>query len=205
MTFASGRRPFVIGVTGNIACGKSAVVEMLAELGATAIDSDRVYHALIEPGQPLWNALRDHFGESIVSEEGTIDRRALSTIVFSNPEQLASLDALTHPAVVQAIQRLITTSDANVVAVDAVKLVESGMAALCDAVWLVECSPDTQLRRLMARNGFSEEEARRRISAQPDLVAKRQIADEIIDNSGSLEETRRQVDVAWARLPILPI
>ncbi len=178
---------------------------MLAELGAAAIDSDRVYHALIEPGQPLWNALRNHFGESIVSEEGTIDRRALSTIVFSNPEQLAALDALTHPAVVQAIQLLITTSDANVVAVDAVKLVESGMAALCDAVWLVECSPDTQLRRLMARNGFSEEEARRRISAQPDRVAKRQIADEIIDNSGSLEETRRQVDVAWARLPILPI
>ena len=205
MTSGSASPPFMIGVTGNIACGKSAVVEMLAEMGATAIDSDRVYHELIQPGQPLWTALRDHFGPSIVSMDGSINRRALSQIVFSDPVQLAALDVLTHPAVVQAIQRIIATSNTRVVAVDAVKLVESGMAALCNAVWLVECSPGTQLRRLMARNGFTEDEARRRISAQPDLVAKRSIANEIIDNSGSLEETRRQVDAAWSRVSILPI
>lgn len=195
----------MIGVTGNIACGKSAVVEMLAEMGATAIDADRVYHELIQPGQILWSALCDHFGPSIVSLDGTINRRALSQIVFSDPVQLAALDALTHPAVVQAIQRAIATSDTRIVAVDAVKLVESGMATLCDAVWLVECSPAIQLQRLMTRNGFTEKEARRRISAQPDLVAKRLIANEIIENSGSLEETRRQVDAAWSRLPILPV
>lgn len=198
-------RPFVIGVTGNIACGKSAVVAMLSELGADTIDSDVIYHHLIEPGKPLWKALKDHFGDGIIAGDRTIDRQALSRIVFSNPRALRELDALTHPSVVTAVMTELAASPAAIVAIDAVKLVESGMARLCDAVWLVECSPEMQLERLMKRNGLRREDALRRIAAQPPIESKRSLASEIIDNSGTPGETRRLVNLAWSRLPILPI
>lgn len=205
MAARTGERPFVIGVTGNIACGKSTVLAMLRELGAETIDSDLLYHELIAPGRPLWSALRDRFGEGIVDAGGQIDRRALGAIVFSDPRALADLDAITHPAVIAAAVDLIEKTDARVVAIDAVKLVESGMDRVCDRVWLVECSPEVEIERLMLRTGFSREEALRRIRAQPELDGKRDKADLIIDNSGDIESTRQQVRAAWAGLPILPI
>ncbi|MCC6793066.1 MAG: dephospho-CoA kinase [Thermomicrobiales bacterium] len=204
MTHPSRReRPFVIGVTGNIACGKSLVLGLLHDLGAETIDADRLYHGLIAPGTPLWRALRLRFGERIIAPSGEIDRRALGSIVFSDPAALADLDRITHPAVIAAVDDLIAASEADVVAVDAVKLVQSGMADRCDRVWLVECEPDYQLTRLMARNGLDEAEARRRIGSQPELAPVRERSDLIIDNSGDVAETRRQVERAWRELPIL--
>lgn len=204
MTHPSRReRPFVIGVTGNIACGKSLVLGLLHDLGAETIDADRLYHGLIAPETPLWQALRGRFGERIIAPSGEIDRRALGSIVFSDPAALADLDRITHPAVIAAVDDLIAASEADVVAVDAVKLVQSGMADRCDRVWLVECEPDYQLTRLMARNGLDEAEARRRIGSQPELTPVRERSDLIIDNSGDVAETRRQVECAWRELPIL--
>ncbi|MDP9354073.1 MAG: dephospho-CoA kinase [Chloroflexota bacterium] len=196
------RGPFVLGVTGNIACGKSTVLQILAERGAETLDADAVYHDLIAPGAPLSEALRSRYGSDIFAPDGTIDRRALGALVFADPAALEELDALTHPAVVAEVQRLIEASDAQVMVVDAVKLVESGLADACDTLWLVTCEPDQQVERLMHRNGLSREEAKRRVALQPSVEAKRALAGAIINNSGTIAETRRQVAEAWERLPI---
>ena len=144
-------RPVVVGVTGNIACGKSAVSNRLAELGATVLDADRLYHELIQPGMPLQNSLRERFGSRIIAPDGQIDRRELGAIVFSDPEALADLDRITHPVVVAETYRRIETGETSVVVVDAVKLVESGISDRCDEAWLVLCRPDVQIERLMKR------------------------------------------------------
>ena len=198
------QRPYLIGVTGNIACGKSAVLRRLAELGAETIDADRVVHALMEPGQAAWTAVRDNFGPGVMTADGRIDRRALAAIVFSDPAELLRLESLTHPAV--RVRILAQVADAarrgvRVVVVDAIKLFEGGLADHCDEVWVVTCDPAQQLARLMARNGFDEAEARRRIDAQPPQAEKVARADVVIDNSGTLEATNAQVDAAWRAVP----
>jgi dephospho-CoA kinase len=198
-------RPFVIGVTGNIACGKSTVLQVLARLGALAIDTDLVYHALIAPGEPLNQALVDAFGPAIRSANGEIDRRALGALVFSDPAALANLDRLTHPAVRAAVMERIATCTSAVVAVDAVKLVESGFADFCDEVWVVTCEPEQQRARLMRRNGLSAEEAVRRIAAQPPLAPKLARATAVIDNRGREADTAAQVEQRWRQLPILHV
>jgi dephospho-CoA kinase len=203
MSDSAHRQPFVIGVTGNIACGKSLVLGVLAELGAETIDADRLYHELIEPEQPLVEQLRARFGDAIVMPGGGIDRPALSEIVFADRQALADLDALTHPAVIEAARERIRQSKARVLAIDAVKLVESGLYRECDQVWLVECAPQDQLDRLMLRNGFNMDEALQRIQAQSPMDAKRSVAEVAIDNSGTTAQTREQVVEVWRKLPIL--
>ncbi|MBA2470646.1 MAG: dephospho-CoA kinase [Chloroflexia bacterium] len=193
---------FTLGVTGNIASGKSTVTGMLAELGATVIDSDLVYRELVAPGTPLLRRLASRFGEEIVDDDGSLDRRALGTIVFSDPEALADLDRITHPAVIAEVDRRVAAIPGGVVVLDAVKLIESGHAERCDAVWVVVTDPEEQVTRLMKRNSLLAEEARRRVTAQPPLEAKLARADLVIDNSGSREETRDQVVRAWRALPV---
>lgn len=193
---------FVLGLTGNIASGKSTVSEILRELGAKVIDSDLVYRELVGPGQPLLAELAAHFGNEIVATDGSLDRPALGKIVFSNSSALADLDRITHPAVIAEVSRRLTSIADGVVVLDAVKLIESGHAERCNAVWVVSTPPDEQVTRLMRRNTLSEEEARRRVAAQPPMAAKLARADLVIDNSGSLEQTRGQVLRAWHALPI---
>jgi dephospho-CoA kinase len=193
-------RPYLLGVTGNIACGKSTVMQRLRECGAETLDADAIYHRLIEPGKPLWQSLRDAFGEGIIASDGTINRRALGQIVFSDSAKLAELDRLTHPAVRIATRQLIDASTRAVVAVDAVKLIESGSARDYDQIWLVVCDPAVQVERLMARNGLSRADAELRVNAQPSVEAKRRLVDEVIDNSGSVETTLREVDRLWLKL-----
>lgn len=196
--------PFVVGITGNIACGKSTVVTMLAELGAVAVDADTVYHELIAQGAPLWRTLVARYGESIVGEDGAISRHQLGNIVFSDPEDLAELDRLTHPTVVVEIRRRLDGIGSRVVVIDAVKLLESGLDADCDSVWLVICHPKQQLQRLMARNGLTQADAERRIRAQPAIGPKLHRADVVIDTSGTMASTRRQVEDAWRHHILLP-
>jgi dephospho-CoA kinase len=194
-------RPFVIGVTGKIACGKTSVLEILREKGVETIDADQVYHKLIQPRLPLWETLRSAFGNGIIATDGQIDRQALGAIVFSDPEALLRLDALTHPAVINAIERQIAGSNSEVLAVDGVKLVESGMDQICDVVWRVTCERTTQLERLTRRNGISAAEADRRISAQPSPpVTTRPEA--VIANDADFATLRIEVEVAWKSLPV---
>ncbi len=195
-------RPFVLGLTGNIASGKSTVLAMLTELGAVPLDADAIYHELIVPGAPLWRAIRDRFGERIVSPGGAIDRRALGDLVFADSAALADLDALTHPAVVAAVRDRLAGVDGGIAVVDAVKLIESGMAQDCDRVWLVVSEPDRQVERLMRRNGLIRAESERRVAAQPPLAPKLPLVDAVIDNSGGLEATRAQVEAAWRALSV---
>ncbi|HET7035916.1 MAG TPA: dephospho-CoA kinase [Thermomicrobiaceae bacterium] len=197
-------RPYVIGLTGNIACGKTLVLDELRALGAETIDADRVAHGVMQPGGAAYQAIVDHFGPEIVAAEGTLDRRALGAIVFNNPQQLDALERLTHPATVAAIRAQVARSSSPVAVIDAIKLFEAGLAADCDQVWVVRCEPEQQLARLMRRNNFSHADALTRINAQPPQEEKLARADRVIDNSGSLEETLAQVRAAWAALPLQP-
>jgi dephospho-CoA kinase len=190
-------RKFVLGVTGNIASGKSTVVNRLVEHGAIAIDADLVYRELVGPDQPLLATLADHFGDHIVAPDGSLDRPALGKIVFSDPEKLAELDALTHPAVIADIDRRVDAIDTGLVVIDAVKLVESGHADRCDSIWVVTTDTEAQVQRLAKRNRLSPLEARRRVEAQPPMAPKLARADRVIDNSGKIEDTMAQVDAGW--------
>jgi dephospho-CoA kinase len=195
----------VIGLTGNIACGKSAVLEMLGALGAETIDADREVHDLYAPGSPISVAIGAAFGLGVLTPEGGVDRRALGAIVFGDAERLRALERIVHPAVRRRIEARIAVSAAPVVVIDAIKLIEGGLADRCDSVWVVTCTPEQQVARLMARNGFDRAEAERRIAAQPPQADKVARADVVIDNSGSREATAIQVRAAWQRrvLPAL--
>lgn len=194
-------RTYVIGVTGGIATGKSTVLAMLGELGAKLIDADAVYHELVTPGLPLWHSVRERFGDDIVAANGGIDRKALGSIVFSDTAALRDLEQLTHPAVVTEIERRIAATDGGVVAVDAVKLSESGLGKSCDQIWLVTSNGEVQRARLMERNQLSRDEADRRLAAQPDRAYQAKIADVVIDNSHDLTNTGNQVERAWGSIP----
>ena len=193
---------FVLGVTGNIASGKSTVTGLLAELGATVIDSDLVYRELVAPGTPLLARLAERFGEDIVADDGSLNRSSLGAIVFADPEALHDLDRITHPAVIAEVDQRVAAKTDGVVVLDAVKLIESGHADGCDAVWVVVTDPEEQVTRLMKRNSLPAEEARRRVAAQPPIGPKLARADFVIDNSGSRDETREQVERAWRALPV---
>ena len=193
--------PVLLGLTGNIASGKTTVGQMLLELGAARyIDADQVVHQLYEPGQSIYAGVVAAFGNEILTPEGAIDRRKLGNIVFNNAEALRRLEAIVHPAVGGAVLAEIqTAAPDDILILDAVKLLEGGTGALCKSRWLVICAEEQQLQRLMNRNGFSEEEARARLRAQPPIEPKLPLVDEVIDNSGTLEATRAQVEAAWAR------
>ena len=194
------RREHVIGVTGNIATGKTAVVEMLAALGADTIDADALVHAMMGPNSVLANALAEEFGAEIINRDRSINRPALGGIVFSAPEKLQRLEELIHPHVVGRMVAAIHEPGEAVLVLDAIKLFEAGIADHCDEVWVVDAGLDTRVNRLMQRNGVDAQEALRRINAQPPQSEKLARADRVIDNSGTLDETRRQVEAFWREL-----
>jgi dephospho-CoA kinase len=194
------RPPTVIGVTGNIACGKSLVSSILGEAGAEVIDADRVAHEIMAPGGVVIDEIAERFGDHVINDDGSINRAALGGIVFSDPEALQALEAITHPPTVREILKRAHESNAEIVVIDAIKLFEAGLADHCAQTWAVVCEESAQLQRLMKRNGIDEAEALRRIRAQPPQEEKRARADVVIDNSGEIEETRQQVIFAIQRL-----
>src|SRR5881392_712292 len=191
--------PRIIGLTGNIACGKTAVGHMLLELGAERyIDADAVVHKLYQAGQPIALQVEETFGHAVVTSDGSVDRKALGALVFQDSEAMRRLEAIVHPAVGVALaSELATVSPSGIAIIDAVKLLEGGSGALCQSKWMVICPEEQECARLMTRNQMSEEEAWARIRAQPSIAARLPLIDEVIDNGGSLEETRRQVAAAF--------
>jgi dephospho-CoA kinase len=197
---ASSRSPYVIGLTGPIAAGKSTVAEMLRQRGAEVIDADRVYRCLLAPGSTLWQRLKERFGPAIVGSDGEIDRAALANIVFADPKELADLDRITHPAVVAEIRDRIAQISSPLVVLEAVKLVQSGLTSDVDALWFITANPDTRLRRLVSRSGVNEAQARARIAAAPETLPEGVRLDATIDTSGNLEATASAVNAALRAL-----
>ena len=154
----------------------------------------------MSPGSGITAEIAARFGNDALKPDGSIDRPALGKIVFSDPEALAELERITHPAVVETILVRVAKSTAGVLVIDAIKLFESGLANHCDEVWAVFCDPEIQRSRLMERNGIDDAEADRRIRAQPPQSEKRERAHRVIDNSGGVADTREQVLAAHQRL-----
>jgi dephospho-CoA kinase len=191
--------PYILGLTGNIASGKTTVGLMLLELGlSTYIDADHVVHELYLPGQALPARLAEAFGPGVLDADGGVDRRALGAIVFNHPERLRQLEAIVHPAVREALLAKVRALPADAIgALDAIKLVESGYAPFCHGLWIVTCPEEIQLERLTQQRGLSVEEARARLAAQPPIEAKLPLATAVIHNDGSLDSLRQQVTDAW--------
>jgi dephospho-CoA kinase len=193
---------YLIGLTGNIATGKSAVLGILKCLGARVIDADALVHQLMAKGMPVWRAILDEFGEGILGSDGEIDRERLGAIVFADAEALKRLEAIVHPAVTARVDELIRQATEPVVVVEAIKLIEAGWHRTYDALWVVTCPKEQQVERLMRTRKLSREEALLRIEAQPPQENKIALADVVIDNSGGLKEMREQVEREWERLGV---
>lgn len=193
-----------VGLTGGIASGKSTVARMLAEKGAIVIDFDELAHAVQEPEGLVWQEIVDHFGRDILGPDRAIDRRKLGAVVFGDREKLELLNRLVHPAVFAEWQRRIAEIRAvrpdAIVLSDIPLLFEAGLKPQVDLVLLVYIPPEEQIRRMMARNGYSRDEAKSRLASQMPIDAKLPEADIIIRNEGSQEETRRAVDGLWEEL-----
>lgn len=192
-----------LGLTGGIASGKSAVAAMLRELGFSVLDADSLAHKIVEPGQRAYEEVLREFGSAITDGQGRVDRAKLGALVFADRTKLDRLNAIIHPRVAEAVLRQFDewqregTRDAAFV--EAALLIESGIHKQLDGLVVAWCRPEQQLERLAAR-GLSEDEARRRIAAQMPVEEKLRQATERIDCSGTLQQTRRQVEALGARL-----
>jgi dephospho-CoA kinase len=195
-----------VGLTGGIASGKSTVARMLAEKGAVLIDFDEIAHAVEELGRPVWREIIHHFGEGILHEDRTIDRRKLGETVFADREKRELLNRLVHPAILEEWQRRLAEIQAShenaIVVSDIPLLIEAGMNSMVDLVLLVYITPEEQIQRVTVRDGFSREEAERRLAAQMPIEEKLRWADIVIRNGDSQEETHRAVSEVWVELNI---
>ena len=198
LTTDSGK--YIIGLTGNIATGKSVVRRMLEHLGAYTIDADALAHRAIGKGAPGHAPVVRAFGSWILDERGEIDRQRLGRLVFSNSEALARLEEIVHPLVRQAADILIQRSVQKVVVLEAIKLLESPLRERCNTVWVTYAPAKIQLERLMRKRGFSREEALRRIESQAGQRGKLAAADVVIRNAGSYEELWKQVLAEWNKI-----
>jgi len=192
---------YVIGLSGNIATGKSVVRKMLEHLGAYGIDADALAHRAVAKGAPGFSVVVQTFGDWILDDEGYIDRGKLATIVFQDPEALRRLEAIIHPLVSQAIDILIKRSKQDVIVIEAIKLIESGLGAGCDSIWIVNASHEQQILRLIEKRRMDEATARQRISAQTAQAQKLRAANVVVENNGSFDQTWEQVQELWVDLP----
>jgi dephospho-CoA kinase len=191
----------LIGLTGNIATGKSGVAHALRDLGAFVIDADQVSRQVVRKGQSALDEIVRAFGAAMLRPDGELDRAALGRVVFNSPDKLKQLERIVHPAVHDEIWRQLNALPAAAVAViEVIKLFESGWADECDEVWVTHCEPEEQVLRLMHSRGMSEIEARSRVEAQNPQADKLARANVVIDTSGSVEQTRAHVAREWLRL-----
>ncbi len=186
----------LIGITGNIATGKSVVRRMLANAGALGLDADVIAHRMIYPQGPAFQDVLDAFGNGILNENGGISRASLGEIVFKDPEQLSKLESIVHPAVTRAIQKRLARSQSSFAALEAIKLLEAGLGEICDAIWVSHAPQETQLERLLHTRDLTEGEAWDRINAQPPQEGKLNRADVVINTDGPFNHTWSQVSEA---------
>lgn len=192
----------IIGITGGIASGKSTVTEFLRQQGYQVIDADQVVHELQEPRERLYQVLLSTFGPAILQEDGRLDRPKLGAMIFGNPELLAQSSQIQNQIIREELahRRDLLAEMEDIFFMDLPLLFELQYEDWFDQIWLVDVTEETQISRLMTRNGLSQEEAEKRIAAQLSLQEKRKRADVLIDNNGSLEETRQQLRDALQKL-----
>lgn len=188
-----------IGLTGGIASGKSSVAEMFAELGAVLVDTDQVAREVVARGQPGLAAVSAEFGADILTPEGSLDRGKLRSIIFANAASRRRLEAILHPLIRQRTLQLLETAQGPYAIAVVPLLVETDFGSLVDRVLVVDCRRETQLKRLMHRDGLSEAEALAAIDAQIDRDSRLEAADDVIDNDGPPDATRRQVGILHPR------
>ncbi|UVI28481.1 dephospho-CoA kinase [Paenibacillus spongiae] len=191
-----------LGLTGGIASGKSTVSAMLVKLGAKLVDADQVAREVVLPGEPALGRIVARFGQAVLNEDGTLNRSKLGSLVFTPDKQkLKDLESILHPAIRARMQERMDAylqEDPNLLVIaDIPLLYETGQAELYDAVMVVYVPAEMQLQRLMEREGLTEEQASLRIGLQMDIEEKKRLATYVIDNSGSLEATERQVRQFW--------
>ncbi|MGW2614501.1 dephospho-CoA kinase [Streptomyces sp. NPDC001500] len=187
-----------VGLTGGIGAGKSEVSRLLVERGAVLIDADRIAREVVAPGTEGLAAVVDAFGEDVLTEDGSLDRPRLGSLVFADPEKLALLNSIVHPLVGVRSRALETSAPEDAVVVhDVPLLTENGLAPLYDLVIVVDARPETQLDRLVRLRGMTEQDARARMAAQATRDQRREIADIVIDNDVPLPELRQRVMDVW--------
>lgn len=189
----------IIGLTGGIACGKSTVSRYLAQKGAQIVDADQIAHELSEPNGALYEAYQNHWGKQVLLADGTLNRRKVGQLAFANYQEKNWLNHTAHPVIKEAIERKLSAIKSGVIILDVPLLFEAGWDKITDGNCVVFVIREIQLQRLIARNGYTRQEALNRINAQMPLNEKKRRADWLIDNSGSLEETYRQADTLWQK------
>ncbi|WP_420544263.1 dephospho-CoA kinase [Tepidanaerobacter acetatoxydans] len=195
----------VVGLTGGIASGKSTVSSLLKDKGAAIIDADEIAKEIMSKGKPVWVNVVNHFGEQILNDDKSdIDRKKLADIVFSDRIQLEALNSLTHPEILKEIKKQLENykkAGRKVIVIDAALLLESGLDALVDEVWLVAVDEKTQIKRLIMREkDMAHAQALNRIKSQMPLKEKLKYANRVIDNNAGIEETREQIDEIWREI-----
>jgi dephospho-CoA kinase len=190
----------IIGLTGNIATGKSAVMRLAAERGAFTIDADKVVHEILNGDTAVQKEIAQTFGEGVLAANGRINRAALGDIVFNNAQALVMLEQIVHPRVTSRILTMIQESAAEVVMIEAIKLLEGKLWTYCREIWVTNCSYERQLQRLEVCRGMETAVAEARIDAQSPAQEKIARADVVIDTDGLMRETERQFAAAWSRL-----
>lgn len=186
----------IIGLTGNIATGKSVVRHMLSNSGALGLDADWIAHRMLYPEGPAFHPVINTFGESLLSDNGEISRQKLGEIVFSNPQKLIQLENLIHPMVTKSIRSRVEASTCFVAVIEAIKLLESDLFGICNTIWVSHANREVQIKRLMTARGMTKETAEARISAQPSQSEKLNRAEVVINTEGSFRSTWRQIQSA---------
>lgn len=189
-----------IALTGGIACGKSTVSTMLAQLGASVIDADAISRSLTAPGGTALPAIRETFGDSVFNADGTLNRPALSAVVFADQSSIEKLNAIIHPLVRQQMEKQLVScrkQGAKVVVLDVPLLFEAGMQHMGDVVVCVVAPQEVQIARMASRNGYSREEALSRIRNQMPVSEKARLSDMVIDTDRPLDELRQTVEMLY--------
>ena len=191
---------YVIGLTGNIATGKSVVRRMLEHLGAYTIDADALAHRVISKGAPGYQLVLDTFGTWLLEKDGQINRAKLGRLVFGDAQALGQLENIIHPYVIQAVDLFIKRAKQRVIVIEAIKLLESGLRDQCDAIWVSDAPQAVQVERLVRKRGMSREDALQRVQSQAAQKDKLAAADVIVTNKGSYDDLWKQVSRAWKRI-----
>ena len=188
---------YIIGLTGNVATGKSVVRLMLEHLGAYSIDADKLTHKLYSKKAPAYAPVVKHFGQWILDSTGEINRKKLGQIVFNDPNALKALEEIVHPFINKAIQYLIDKTNKKVIVIEAIKIINGPIEQLCDSIWVTSATRENQFSRLIKNRQLVPSDAQSRIESQEPAILKLQKADHIIDTNGSIEKTWQQVQVGW--------